>query len=132
MTMLRILMLMGRALRLRCPHCGGRGVVGSWFHLRERCPSCGLALERNEGEDYFLGGMMFNIVLSELAYAGLMVAWIVLTWPTPPWTLLEYVGVPFMVAAPFAFYPFSRTAWLAFDLWFRPPRVDELAGAPRH
>ena len=128
--MTRLLLLVGRALLLRCPHCGAGGVLRSWFHLRERCSRCGLALERHEGEDYFLGGMMLNIALSELAYAGLIVSWIVLTWPAPPWNWLQYVGIPFMMAAPFVFYPLSKTAWLAFDLWIRPARADDLAAAP--
>jgi uncharacterized protein (DUF983 family) len=94
--------------------------------MKSRCPRCHLPLERNEGEDYFLGGMMFNIVLAELIYGVGMVIWLLATWPTPPWTLIEYVGIPFMIAAPFLCYPLSKTVWLAFDLIFRPATADEL------
>ena len=59
--MKRILLLLIRALAWRCPNCGRRGIFESWFRLKERCPQCGLALERHE-EDYFLGGMMLNIM----------------------------------------------------------------------
>src|SRR5690606_17057747 len=41
-----------RALRLRCPHCGGKEVFSSFFVLKRHCPTCGLRLERGEG-DYF-------------------------------------------------------------------------------
>lgn len=131
--MMRLARSFLRALVLRCPHCGGAGLLRSWFRMRERCPGCGLRVERGETEDYFLGGMMFNIVLSELVFAGGMVGWLLLTWPTPPWTLIELVGIPFMAVAPVLFYPISRTVWLAFDLAFRPVRPDELApdGAPQ-
>jgi uncharacterized protein (DUF983 family) len=124
--MKRILTLMLRALALRCPNCGGGGVFSSWFRIKTQCETCGLAFERNEGEDYFLGGMMFNIVLAELVYIGAMVIWIMITWPTPPWTIIQYIGVPFMAVVPFLFYPMSKTVWLAFDLLFRPATADEL------
>jgi len=115
-----------RALLVRCPHCGSAGVFASWFRMREHCPRCGLRLERGEGEDYFLGGMMFNIVLSELVFAGGIVIWLIVTWPAAPWTLIEMVGIPFMALAPVLFYPASRTVWLAFDIAFRPVRPEEL------
>lgn len=124
--MKRILLLALRALALRCPHCGSGGLLVSWFRMKARCPGCNLPLERNEGEDYFIGGMMLNIVLAELVYAGVIFVWLLLTWPNPPWTLFQYVGIPLMAAAPFVLYPFSKTTWLAFDLMFRPATSDEL------
>jgi hypothetical protein len=30
-----------------------------------------------------------------------------------------------MVITPFAFFPFSKTLFLAFDLWVRPPTESE-------
>lgn len=129
--MKRVLLLMLRALTLRCPNCGGGGLFASWFRMRSHCPACGLPLERNEGEDYFLGGMMFNIVLAEIVYIAGMVAWIIATWPAPPWDLIQYVGIPFMFAAPFLLYPVSKTVWLAFDLLFRPATPDEIGNAHR-
>ena len=124
---MRIARLFLRALALRCPNCGGGGIFASWFHLREHCPHCGLALERQEASDHYLGGMMFNIVLAEVIYLAGMLIWIVATWPNPPWNLVEYLGIPFMVLAPIILYPLSRTIWLAFDLAFRPPRPEEFA-----
>ncbi len=124
--MRRIITFMVRALTLRCPNCGGRGLFASWFRMRERCPRCGLVLERHESEDYFIGGMMFNIVLSELLFAGGLVLWLVITWPDPPWDLIEWLGIPLMALAPILLYPVSRTVWLAFDLLLRPVTGDEL------
>ena len=36
--------LVGRALRLRCPNCGGRGVLRHWLQTRSTCPHCGISL----------------------------------------------------------------------------------------
>jgi uncharacterized protein (DUF983 family) len=123
--MRRVALYLARALLVRCPVCGSRGIFASWFHMKPHCPRCNLALDRHESEDYFLGGMMFNIVLAELAFVTGLVIWLVASWPDPPWTLIEWVGIPFMVIAPIVFYPLSKTIWLAFDLAFRPPRLEE-------
>jgi uncharacterized protein (DUF983 family) len=121
--------LFWRALRLRCPNCGQGKLFTSWLRMRERCPACGLELERGEA-GYQVGAYMFNIVAAELIFAAMFVGVVVLTWPTPPWKVLEYGGIALMVIAPFAFFPFSRTLFLAFDLVFRPAAHDELAAPP--
>jgi uncharacterized protein (DUF983 family) len=123
--MRRVALYLARALLVRCPVCGSRGIFASWFRMKPHCPRCNLALDRHESEDYFLGGMMLNIVLAELAFVTGMVIWLIASWPDPPWTLIEWVGIPFMVIAPIVFYPLSKTIWLAFDLAFRPPRLEE-------
>lgn len=117
----RLLRLVGRALTLRCPHCGGGPVRVHWFRLREACGACGARLERGE-QDYFLGGMMFNLVLSELLFAAIFVTVLVLLWPTVPWDGIA-VGAPLgMAIAPVLLYPVSKLLWLAVDLAFRPER----------
>ncbi len=113
--------LFGRALTLHCPHCGKGPVRESWFRMRHACGNCGRPLERGE-PDYFLGAMLFNLVLSELLFAGIFVAVLVLMWPTVPWDGIS-VGAPVgMAIVPFLLYPVSKLVWLAFDLSFRPER----------
>jgi hypothetical protein len=80
---------------------------------------CGLDVQRGE-EGYQVGAYMFNIIAAELAFAAVFLAILVLTWPAPRWEWLEYGGVAMMIVAPFVFYPFSKTLFLAFDLLFRP------------
>ena len=121
----RALRLFGRALLLRCPNCGSGDILASWLRLRDRCPRCRLALDRGE-HDYFLGAMMFNLVAAELVFAAVFVTILVVTWPDPPWTVLQYGGVATMIAAPFIFFPFARTLWLAFDITLRPVTLEEL------
>jgi uncharacterized protein (DUF983 family) len=93
--------------------------------MRRRCPTCGLELERGES-GYQVGSYMFNIIASELLFAAVFLAVVVVMWPTPPWTLLEYGGIVMMVLAPLFFFPFSKTIFLAFDLVFRPAAHHEL------
>ena len=64
---------------------------------------------------------MFNIIAAELLWAAIFLGLLVTTWPAPPWDALLYGGIAMMVIAPFLFFPFSKTLFLAFDLTFRPP-----------
>jgi uncharacterized protein (DUF983 family) len=121
----RGLRLYRRAVMLRCPHCGGGPVLASWFRMRSHCGTCGLRTERGE-EDFFLGSMMFNLILSEGLFALVLVAWIISVWPNVPWDLLQYLVVVLMVVAPFVFLPFSRMIWLASDILIRPVTEEEM------
>lgn len=115
-----------RALTLRCPNCGGPKVLKNWFRLLERCERCGIRLERGESEDYYLGGMFFNIALAEILFAlGLLIV-LVARWPDVPWAGIEYSLLGAMIAAPIVLYPVSRLMWLALDLLLRPPDSTEM------
>jgi uncharacterized protein (DUF983 family) len=119
--------MIGRALLLRCPRCGSSGLFQNWFKARERCPRCKLRIDRGE-KDHWLGAYAVNLVISELIWAAAMVTILLVRWPNVPWTFLEYGGAGLMVAAPFLFYPFSRTLWLAVDLIFRGDRDADTSG----
>jgi uncharacterized protein (DUF983 family) len=122
--MRRLVTLFTRALQLRCPNCGTRGLFHSWLKMKSHCPGCGLRTERGE-QGYIVGAYMFNIMAAELVWAALFVLAVVLTWPDVPWDPLLWVGGALMILLPFAFYPFSKTVFLAFDLMFRPARETE-------
>lgn len=115
----RIIRLFWRAIRLRCPGCGGGPLFRSWLRMHAKCPGCGLRLERGE-DGYQVGSYMFNIIAAELLFLAVFLVALALTWPAPPWALLQYGGLALMVVAPFLFFPFSKTLFLAFDLLFRP------------
>jgi uncharacterized protein (DUF983 family) len=121
----RIVRLFARAVRLRCPHCGQGKLFESWFRMRAGCPVCGLPTERGD-EGYQVGSYMFNIIAAELMFAAVFLGIVVATWPDPPWLPLQIGGVALMIVAPFVFYPFSKTLFLAFDLLFRPATPEEL------
>jgi uncharacterized protein (DUF983 family) len=120
----------GRALMLRCPRCGKRGIFRSWFRLKPECPACGLSLERGESEDHWFGAVAVNLVAAELLGIGAIIVWIVATWPDVPWTAIQYAGPLIMIALPVLFYPLSRALWLAWDLYFRPAARGDRKGLP--
>ncbi|HXT17972.1 MAG TPA: DUF983 domain-containing protein [Gemmatimonadaceae bacterium] len=118
----------GRAIVLRCPRCGGSGILRGWLHLQERCPRCGLALERGERSDFWIGAYVFNLVAGEVLGLGIPIVWMIMSSPNQPWTAIEILAVVLCVALPFIFFPFSRTLWLAWDLSFRPIEPGDAKG----
>jgi uncharacterized protein (DUF983 family) len=118
--------IVARAALLRCPNCGRGPVLRHYLAMRARCGHCGLALERGE-RDYFIGSMMFNLVVAELLFAAAFVATLLATWPNVPWDALEWSAPAAMFAAPFILFPFSKLTWLGFDILLRPVTPDELA-----
>src|SRR6185436_189602 len=88
--------LLGRALRRRCPNCGGPGIFQGWFRMIKQCPTCGLPLERNE-QGYAVGAYMFNIALAEIGFVICLIGGLLITWPDPPWRLLMGVSLALML-----------------------------------
>jgi uncharacterized protein (DUF983 family) len=119
------LRFLGRALRLRCPNCGGGPVLQHWLKLRVRCGACGLRLERGE-HDYFVGSLMINFIVTGTLLLVTIAVLLVWLYPDVPWNALQYGGPLAMIAAPFVIFPFSKLLWLAFDLMFRPVSPEEL------
>lgn len=116
-------LLFGRAIILRCPNCGARGLFATWFRMKASCPSCGLRLDRGE-RGYQVGSYMLNIIAAELIFMAVFLGILFATWPNPPWTVLQYGGALLMVLAPVALYPFTKTVFLAMDLTVRPAHID--------
>jgi uncharacterized protein (DUF983 family) len=117
--------MFGRALRQRCPICGGGPLFRGWFHMRDRCPSCGLSTRRGE-DGYTLGALWFNLFVAELLTMTVFVATLARTWPSPPWDILQVVGPIEAIVMPLLVWPFARTLFLAFDLCFRPLEDKDL------
>jgi uncharacterized protein (DUF983 family) len=113
----------GRASLLHCPRCGSAGILKGWFHLQERCPTCGLALERGEASDYWLGAYAINLVIAEGLAAVIALVVLRMTWPD--YMAAQVTGMILAVAFPILMYPFSRTLWLAWDLTFRPREAGD-------
>lgn len=118
---------LGRGMLLRCPRCGGRDIRQGWFGLKRRCPTCNLVLNRGESEDYWLGAYAINLVAAEFVAVLIIVVFILATLPTVRWDLLVYSGLVAAVGMPILFFPFSRTLWLALDLWARPAERGDRA-----
>ena len=103
----------------------------SWLtlSLSERCPVCGLRLDRGE-EGYSLGAVMFNLIAAEGCFVVGLVSIMLLTWPRPPWDAMFWGGIALMILLPIVFFPFSKTLWLAFDLIFRPSLPGDYDSPP--
>jgi hypothetical protein len=72
------------------------------------------------------GSVMFNLVLAELIFAFVLVAYLLIVWPNPNWDMLEIAAPLGMAFAPFVLFPFSKLVWLAADLALRPAHASEL------
>lgn len=60
----------------------------------------------------------------------MLITTLAVTWPRVPWSLLQYGAPAAMVLAPIILYPFSKLAWLAFDLVLRPVVPNDLSPPP--
>lgn len=119
----RLRTLFGRALLRRCPYCGGGHIFAGYFSLKPICPTCEVTFEREEG--YFLGGYALNLVVSEILALGLAV-WLLFGTRLRDLPLLpqELIAVSLAVVFPLLLFPFSRTVWMALDLFLNPPHEN--------
>jgi uncharacterized protein (DUF983 family) len=108
----------GRALLLRCPNCGSRGVVRPLARVAATCPGCGHRFEREEG--YWLGAVLLSTAATVILFGGLFVVLTVSTWPDPPWGLIAGITIGVNLLFPVLFHPFARMLWVALDLAFHP------------
>jgi uncharacterized protein (DUF983 family) len=116
--------MLWRGLTKRCPVCGGGHLYDGWFRMKERCPRCGYRFEREEG--FFLGASIVNLAVAEALMAVLCIVPAIYLaaagrtlWP------VVVGGLFAALIAPFLFYPFSRTIWVALELLLRPADAPE-------
>ena len=121
----RTLRLLGRAARLRCPHCGKGPVLEHWLKLRVRCASCGMRLERGE-HDYFTGSILLNYCLAGVIVVVGLALVVIVQWPNVPWDTIQWAAPLAVVVLPFVLFPFSKLMWLAADIAIRPMTAAEL------
>jgi uncharacterized protein (DUF983 family) len=117
-------LLLGRALRRRCPQCGSKGLFDGWFKRTERCPNCGLASERVAG--HFVGAVGFNTIFSFGVLLIVLLAGTALSYPDIAVAKMMVAGFGAAIFVPMLFWPYSQTLWTAFDLAWRPADESEL------
>lgn len=91
--------------------------------MEPSCPTCGLIFERVPGQ--WLGSWFLNICLAQTVVVAILVIGVGVTWPDPPMVAIGLGAGVAAVVVPFAFFPWSRTLWLAIDLAMRPLDFDE-------
>jgi uncharacterized protein (DUF983 family) len=116
--------LVGRALRRRCPVCGSRGLFTGWFRMVERCPTCGLASDREVG--HWIGAIGINTIVSFALLGVVLVVGFVLTYPDIAVGPILLASLATAVLVPLIMWPYSQTLWMAIDLMMRPVRPEEL------
>jgi len=110
-----------RGTAKRCALCGGGRLFKGWFRLADRCPTCGYRFEREEG--FFLGAYVMNLAVAQglVMLLAVLPAIVLLNADTDAslWPAVAggFVGA---VVAPLAFYPWSKTVWVAIELIMRP------------
>jgi len=114
-----------RALRLRCPACGGGPVFVSWFRMCPSCPACGVHFDREPEGGYWVGSYTINLMTTEAALVVVFLGVLGLTWPAPPWDLLLDAEVLAALIVPVLVFPFSKTLFIAIDLTFRPEEPED-------
>ena len=118
---MRFLVLLKRALALRCPLCGQGRLFRSWLAMHRRCPACDVVFEREPG--FFLGSIYINYGLTSVIVAA---AYMILRFGYDlPKTPLVVAAALFTVAFPIFIFPWARSLWIGFDQW-RDPRTGEV------
>jgi uncharacterized protein (DUF983 family) len=112
-----------RGLLRRCPLCGRRGIFESWFHQRDRCPTCNYPTTRVE--DQWIGAYGMNMIVSFTVLVLAIAVGFAVTYPDPPIAVLLGVCLTVAVGLPVAFQPISRSLWSAIDMAMRPPEPDD-------
>jgi hypothetical protein len=129
-TMTTTMRMLLRGAAKRCPVCGGGRLFTGWFRMADRCPTCAYRFEREEG--FFLGAYVMNLVIAQgLVILLAVVPAIVLFNADPDASLKPIVagGALAAVVAPFFFYPWSKTLWVAVELIMRPLHASEPSDA---
>lgn len=116
---------MVRGLLRRCPRCGKGGIFSSYFRLRESCPTCGYSFERESG--YWVGAMVVNMGVAMAVFFVVFIAAVLATMPGVDWVPLLVVTLVTNALVPVLFYPFSKTVWMAGDLYFHRYKEGEQA-----
>jgi len=126
MTQPATVQMVMRGATRRCAACGSGGLFHSWFKMRDRCPRCGYVFAREEG--FSLGAILMNFAVTEALLAvACIVPLIAVLAGNPDANVTPVVGAGLLaiVIGPLAFYPVSRTLWVALELMVRPASATE-------
>jgi len=115
-----------RAIFLRCPRCGQKGILHGYFKVPPNCPRCGVNF--NPDGDAAVGWMIVNLGVTMAVFFCSAFLGLVITWPNVPWTGLTVFTIVLNGIVPFVLVPFSRTVWVAIFLLLH--RMDGLMADP--
>jgi len=121
----RMVGLLSRCMRLRCPQCGKGAILSKWkVSLVERCSECNFRYMRSD-DNYFDGAMFCSLMIMEGIFALGLALSVILMWPDVPWDALTYVAMGGMVLLAIIMQPLGKVAWIFLDVMFRPIFPEE-------
>jgi uncharacterized protein (DUF983 family) len=109
-------LMLWRGVRRKCPRCGRGKLFHGWFKMVADCPHCELHYEREPG--YWVGAVAINTMFIGILFTIVMITWSAATVPDIPWVSILMAEIPLMLIGPAAFYPYSKTLWVAVDRAF--------------
>lgn len=106
--------LIGRALRLKCPRCGAGKLFAGWFQMQSDCEHCQLLYEKAPG--YFLGSAYINYAITAIMITVLYLA----LHFRIGYSNKELAGplALFCILFPLFSFRYARALWLAMDTYF--------------
>jgi uncharacterized protein (DUF983 family) len=112
--------IIARGLTNRCPNCGARTLfkTGSLFQVNRECSACGLKIERDNDEGFFLGSMSLNYGVTLVGFlVPVLLCYLSHVISGRAAAILAVAGA---VIFPALFYRSSRSWWLMNYYLFLP------------
>ncbi|MGB3328524.1 MAG: hypothetical protein WBA46_06180 [Thermomicrobiales bacterium] len=114
----RFLTCAGRSALRHCPYCGGAHIFKNWFSLKDRCPTCNVLYEYEDG--YSVGAYAINLIITEFIAVGVTLS--LLIWSDLSTLALQLTGASLAIGLPIFFYPYAVLLFICLDLTFHHPR----------
>ena len=114
----RLSTLLARGVRKRCPRCGADKIFKSFWALHDNCPKCSYRFEREEG--YWVGAIIINTAVTETLFLAVFLTILFASLPDIQWLPLLATALMLNGVFPVAFFPYSKTIWMALNLYFNP------------
>ena len=117
----RLLPILSRSLRLRCPRCGQSRMFKRAFTLFEQCATCSFSFEPEQG--YYVGAIYLNYAATVLIATP---GFLLLDYWTD-WSLMQQmlVWAAFAISFPILCFRHSKSLWLSLDYFFTQSSKDE-------
>ena len=113
--------MLWRGLTRHCPRCGSGHLFRHWVKMVPDCPRCGLHFEGRPEEGHFLGAITINTGLTAgTIILGIFIYIVVLATSQgggPPVWFVVVTSAALAVILPTLFYPFTKTIWVAAEIW---------------
>jgi len=113
--------VVSHGITCRCPNCGERTLFahGHYFKVNEKCPSCGLTIEKGDGA--FLGPFVISYAVTAFGVIIPIILMHVKGWVgATPTLVLCFVAA---LGVPVAFYRLSWGWWLMLYYFFLPDNL---------